>query len=166
MPLADLIAPLSAALANAGEWTEGAHKLTEHSSPPRYVLERVDMTRGSGAQTKSAKALGLLFHRCRVHCWGRDETHAERLMQALETALRESVALSAYEITGASWTADAWVREGSALTVDVTFAVPILPATVGVDGTITDRLPTYVVVERVGFTGGAPGNGVPEAPGT
>lgn len=164
--LSDLTTPLAAALTNAGEWVEGVHRIDEHSAPPRYVLERVDITIGGAQQTKNANALGVVQHRCRIHCWGRDESHAERLMQALDTALRDSVALSAAQVTGASWTADAWVRDGAAITVDVTFSVPRVRAAVAANGTITDKLPTFVTIGAVAFQGGTAGDGVLDLPNT
>lgn len=148
--------------------TFGRKSLPAKAAPPRYTWVRLkisptrEKSRGGSDQSK-ARSLGDARHACEVHCWGDSEAACERMLQALETAVRQAVGAN-YELADGEWTAEeSYANCGALLVVPVTLIVPrleaLLPSVLGDPASsVTDNDPTLVTIEAVDFdtTGSSP----------
>lgn len=124
--LVDIIEPVAALLAHAAPTTIGRRALPRHAVPPRYVWvpEQITQT-GPGAVGGNPRSLGDDLKVVAVHCWGHDLAHAERLRQALLTALRQVVGGRNYEIGTSTCEEPEDIHLGYLIVVSLTVRMPL-----------------------------------------
>lgn len=135
MPLAEILAPINAALTGV-ETLVGSEYLMAHGALPRIVwiptndrFERGQGRRGTGIGPRS---VGTRVVGVRAHIWGADFTATERLVDRVVWLLHQA-AFGDYIVEDGEWMAaeggEAWSQLGKVYVLSVRINTPIVPAT-------------------------------------
>jgi len=117
------LATVAPSIENPGKLSNDAG--TANTEPPAYVWDPQSITLDDGTPhtggNRNPKSYGTKAFLCDIACWGATLTDAERLYDALLTALRIQLVGKNYDVGRALFAEPSWSRVGFVLVVPVTF---------------------------------------------
>jgi hypothetical protein len=149
LPLEDLYTEVATLLAGAAPSQIQEKELARNEVCPLYVwVPRTATLEDVVQTTESGFSLGNLVREVDIHCWGETMTQAERLWQALVTAIDQALCRKNFLVRDAEYVPPGDTTNGFKIISTIAFESPmlraVLPALLG--DPIVDATPARVTI--------------------